>query len=236
MRRTALLGTGAFAAIAGCMLAPANGMRGTGHALLVVGAFLGVAFLVAIGREARSHKRLAASIARLARPATLDGRSVALVPGLGAAVVAGLRHPRIFLADDLPDRLDAEELRAVILHEHHHQLERAPARLVLIGALAPVLGRLEPGRAWMERERARLEIAADAYALASGASRPALASALVKLRSSPGLSLAPGFATAADLRVRALLGEATGIEGNGSVGRVVAALVLVASCLVLYLR
>ena len=236
MRRTALLGTGGFAAIAGCMLAPANGMRSTGHALFVVGALLAVAFLVAIGREARRHQRLAASIARLARPATLDGRSVALVPGLGAAVVAGLRHPRIFLADDLPDRLDAEELRAVILHEHHHQLERAPTRLVLIGALAPVLGRLEAGRAWMERERARLEIAADAYALASGASRPALASALVKLRSSPGLSLAPGFTTAADLRVRALLGEATGIEGDGSAGRVVAALVLVASCLVLYLR
>ncbi len=236
MRRTALLGAGAFAAIAGCMLAPANGMRGTGHALLVVGALLAVAFLVAVGREARSHQRLAASIARLARPATLDGRSVALVPGLGAAVVAGLRHPRIFIADDLPDRLDAEELRAVILHEHHHQLESAPARLVLIGALAPVLGRLEAGRAWMERERARLEIAADAYALESGASKPALASALGKLRSSPGLSLAPGFATAADLRVRALLGEATGIESDSSAGRVVAALILVASCLVLYLR
>ena len=236
MRRTALLGAGAFAAIAGCMLAPATTMRGTGHALLVVGALLAVAFLVAVGREARSHQRLAASIARLARPATLDGRSVALVPGLGAAVVAGLRHPRIFVADDLPDRLDAEELRAVILHEHHHQLESAPARLVLIGALGPVLGRLEAGRSWMERERARLEIAADVYALESGASKPALASALVKLRSSPGRSLAPGFATAAELRVRALLGEATGIESDGSARRVVAALILVASCLVLYLR
>jgi len=236
MRRTALLGASTFAAIAACMLAPANGMRGTGHALLIVGGLLTVALLVAIGREARRHQRLAASIARLARPATLDGRSVLLVPGLGAAVVAGLRRPRIFCADDLPDRLDAEELRAVILHEHHHQLERAPARLVLIGAFAPVLGRLEGGRAWMERERARLEIAADAYALTSGASRPALASALIKLGSSPGLSMAPGFATAADLRLRALLGDATGIEGDGWAGRVAVALVFVVSCLVLYLR
>ncbi|HUQ77631.1 MAG TPA: hypothetical protein VM427_01995 [Patescibacteria group bacterium] len=236
MPRTARWGVGAIAAIAGCMLAPPSGMRGMGHALLVVGALLAVAFLVAVVREARKHQRLATSMARLARPATLHGRSVAFVSGLGAAVVAGLRHPRIFMADDLPGRLDADELRAVILHEHHHQIESAPARLVLICALTPVLGRLEAGRAWMERERARLEIAADAYALASGASKPALASALVKLGSSPGLSLAPGFATAADLRVRALLGEATGIERDGSAGRIVGPLILVASCLVLYLR
>jgi Zn-dependent protease with chaperone function len=236
MRRTALLAAGALTAIAGCMLVPANGMRGTGHALLAVGVLLAVALLLAIGREAWRHERLAASIARLAIPATLGERSVGLVPGLGAAVVAGLRRPRIFCADDLPDRLDAEELRAVILHEHHHQLEGAPARLVLIGALAPVLCRLDAGRAWMEQERARIEIAADAYALASGASRSALASALVKLSSSPGLSVAPGFASAADLRVRALLGDATGIEGDSSAGRVVAALILVGTCVAFYLK
>lgn len=236
MRRMALLGVGALTSIAGCMLAPANGMHGTAHTLLVVGGLLAVALLIAIAREAWRHQRLAASIAHLARPATLDGRSVGLVPGLGAAVVAGLRRPRIFCADDLPSRLDAEELRAVILHEHHHQLEGAPARLVLIGALAAVLGQVEAGRDWLERERARLEIAADAYALASGASRPALASALIKLASSPVLSVAPGFASAADLRVRALLGDATATEGDGSAGRVVAALVLVASCLALFLK
>ena len=236
MRRMAVLGASTVAAIAACMLTPANGMRGTGHALLVVGGLLAIALFIAIGREAWRHQRLVASIARLARPAALDGRSVLLVPGLGAAVVAGLRRPRIFCADDLPERLDAEELRAVILHEHHHQLQGAPARLVLIGALAPVLGRLEGGRAWMERERARLEIAADAYALKSGASRPALASALIKLASRPGLRAAPGFANAADLRVRALLGDATGIEGDGSAGRFGVALVFVVSCLVLYLR
>lgn len=235
MPRTALLGAASVAAIFGCMLAPANAMRGTGHAMVVVGALLAVAFLLAIGREAWRHERLAAKITGLSIPATLDGRSVGLVPGLGAALVAGLHRPRIFCADDLPERLDAEELRAVILHEHHHQLDRAPARLVLIGALGPVMSRLEIGRAWMERERARLEIAADVYALRAGASRQALASALVKLASDPQMSIAPGFGSAADLRVRALLGDATGIERDGSAGPVIAALVLVASCLVLYL-
>lgn len=236
MRRTLRVATGTIAAVAACMLAPANGMRGVGHPLLVIGLAVAIVLMVAIGREAWRHHRLASSLGRLAHEATIDGRPVALVPGLGAAVVAGLRRPRIYCAADLPHRLDAEELRAVILHEHHHQLDRGPARLVLIGALAPLLGRFEDGQAWMERERARVEIAADAYALESGASRPALASALLKLASSPGLSAAPGFASAVDLRLRALLGEATGIERGGSVGQVAAALFLIGSCVALYLR
>jgi Zn-dependent protease with chaperone function len=236
MQRSAVLAAGSLAAIAACMLAPANSMRGTGHALLVLGGLLALAAVVAIGREARRHHRLAAGIERLSRPATIDGRPVGLVPGLGAAVVAGLRRPRIYCAEDLPSRLDAEELRAVILHEHHHQLERAPARLVLIAALAPMLRRIEAGRAWMERERARVEIAADAYALQSGASRPALASALVKLAASPGLSPAPGFASAANLRLRVLLGDATGIERDGSAASILATLAILGGCLFLYLR
>ena len=230
----AAFGTGA--AIALCMLAPASGMRGVGHPILLIGIALAIVLGAAIGREAWRHQRLAASIARLAQPATIDGKAVALVPGLGAAVVAGLRRPQIYCAEDLPLRLDPDELRAVVLHEHHHQLERGPARLVLIGALAPALRHFEAGRVWLERERARVEIAADAYALDAGASRRSLASALVKLSSTPGLSATPGFASAADLRVRALLGEATGIEGGGSAGHVAAALLLIASCVALYLK
>jgi hypothetical protein len=48
--------------------------------------------------------------------------------------------------------------------------------------------------------------------------------------------VAPGFASAADLRVRALLGDATGIEGDSSAGRVVAALILVGTCVAFYLK
>lgn len=235
MRRTLRVGAGTVAAIAACMLAPASGMSGIGHPVLLIGLAAALVLLVAIGREAWRHQRLAASMARLAYPATIEGYAIGLVPGLGAALVAGLRRPRIFCADDLPRRLDAEELRAVILHERHHQIEGGPARLVLIGAVAPVLDRFESGRAWMDRERARIEIAADAYALDSGASRPALASALIKLAPSPAMGVAPGFASAADLRVRALLGEAAEVEGGGSAGQVTAALVLIVSCIALYL-
>jgi hypothetical protein len=236
MTRNVRVGLGTLAAIAACMVAPASGMNGVSHPVLAIGSLAIVVGLVAIAREAWRHQRLAASIARLSTPTVIDGRPVGLVPGLGAAVVAGLQRPRIYCADDLPQRLDADELRAVILHEHHHQLERGPARLVLIGALAPFFGRLEAGRAWMERERARLEIAADAYALESGASRPALASAHVKHASTPGMVAAPGFANAADLRVRALLGEPTGIDGGGSSAQIATAIVVIASCVALYLK
>ena len=236
MRQTLGLGAGAAGAVAACMLVPASGMRSAGHPLVVVALVAAIILFVAIGREAWRHQRLAASMSRLGRPAMIEGTSVALVPGLGAALVAGLRRPQIYCADDLCERLDSEELRAVILHEHHHQLSRGPAQLVLISALAPILGRIEPGQAWMERERAKVEIAADAYALSAGASRQALASALLKLAASPGLSAAPGFSSAVDLRVRALLGQATGIERGGSGGQIAAALVLIASCVALYLR
>lgn len=230
-----LLGASTVAVIAACMLAPAGGMRGIGHPLLLVASGVAIIFLAALSREAWRHHRLAAGIGRFARVATIDGRSVSFVPGLGGALVAGLRRPRIFCGDDLPDRLDLEELRAVVLHEHHHQLAGGPARLVLIGALSHLLDRVEAGRAWTERERARIEIAADAYALASGASRPALASALVKLASSAGPTLAPGFASAADLRIRALLGEGIDFDGGRSAEQVAGAIVLIASCLTLYL-
>jgi Zn-dependent protease with chaperone function len=236
MRRTLRIWAGTVAVLAACMLAPASVMSGIGHPLLGIGLAVAIVLLITLGREIWRHERLAASIARLAHPATMEGHPVALVPGLGAALVAGLRHPRIFCADDLSQRLDADELRAVILHEHHHQLDRGPVRLVLIGALAPVLGHLEAGRAWMERERAHIEIAADAFALESGASRPALASALLKLAPSPSLRVAPGFASAVDLRMRALLGESSGVEHGGSAGQFVAAFVLIASCIGLYFK
>ena len=236
IRRTVLIAIGVAAAIGGCMLAPPAAMRGLGHLSLVLGAFLAAAFLGAVGREAWRHGRLAASFSRLAEPGLLSGRPVGVIPGLSGALVAGLCRPQIFCGHDLSSRLNTDELRAVILHEHHHQLAGAPVRLVVIAALGTILRRLEAGRAWIERERARIEVAADAFALASGASRPALARALVKLGTGPASSIAPGFATAADLRIRELLGESTGIQDRGVSASLVTGLLVVGSCVAIFLR
>lgn len=236
MRRQSILVTAVICgAISVCMLGLADPMPGAGHALLLAVGLAALVLTAAVVREGRRHHRLAADLSRLARRAMLDGHPVELVPGLGGAVVVGLRHPRIYCADDLAVRLAPEELRAVLLHERHHELERAPARLVLLGGLGTLAGRVDVMRDWLERERARLEIAADSFALASGASRPALASALVKLSPTAGLSPAPGFASAAELRLRALLGETIGIEREGSTGGLALALVAVVSCVALYL-
>lgn len=237
MTRLALV-AGMLTALMGCMFAPTGMGGGAGHIMVLSTGVLTLAFLAAFAREARRHALLVKGIARLAQPGSIGGHAVSFVPGLGAALVGGLRTPRIFWGDDLSGQLDDEELRAVLLHERHHQLERAPLRLVVIGALAPWFRHVEAGRAWIERERARVEIAADAFALAAGVARPVLASALVKLSSETNLAALPGFAAAADLRILALIGEPTGLEPNrrSSWGPIIAGLGLVLACVFFTVR
>lgn len=238
MRRVDLLAaTVVLGAVAGCIFAPLPEARSVAHLLLSAAAIALALLLAAYAYHARRHQLLASRMSRLAYPGALAGQPVEFVRGLSAPFVAGLWAPRIFCGDDLSFRLDAEELRGVILHEHHHQRERAPLGLVAVSALAPVLSRTSTGRAWPERERARIEIAADAYAMSQGVPRPVIASALLKLSVGVHLGTAPGFATAADLRVRALLGEPIGFDLDPRVARrIAAACLLIALCLVAYLR
>lgn len=223
-------------AIGGCMAVPQTFGREVAHAMIAAIILGSVVVLASFLRQARRHHRLAAGMARLARHGALAGESVEFVAGLASPVVAGLWRPRIYCADDLARRLDREEIEAVILHERHHRLDRAPLRMVAMAAVVPALGRLARGRAWLERESARIEIAADRYAVAAGASRAAIASALLKLSETPGLVGAPGFASAADLRIRALLDEPTGLDVDRSLVRTVGALgLLLAVCVIAYL-
>lgn len=226
----------ALGATAVCTVAPQSIAREVTHVVILT-AMAGVAVLfAAFIYQARRHQQLTKGIARLSHPATLVGQPVEIVPGLAAPLVAGLWRPRIFCGDDLRARLDDDELRAVVLHEQHHQRDHAPLRLLFLSSLAPAVTRTMAGRGWLERERARVEIEADAYALARGTSRPILASALSKLSSVPGLATAPGFSTAADLRIRALLGEPTARETDHRLSRLTGLAVLVAvSCLLVYL-
>jgi len=71
-------------------------------------------------------------------------------------------------------------------------LSRAPVALVALLGVAAVLGWVRPIGRWADRIRAQIEIAADAYALAHGSSRPAIALAIVKLSSPPS---SPGIAS-----------------------------------------
>ena len=207
-RRAVLAGaaTAAMVSVAVCMAV----LRQPGHPSfttlpLAVASTVIVGFAVAVLIwHGRRHSRLTSALVRRSRAVELHGQLVYELDGLDAALVAGLRHPRIFCASDLRRRLAPDELRAVLLHERFHQLDHAPIKLVVLQALAPFLAFSGAGRAWVARSLAALEIAADSHALAHGASRSALASALLRLSNSPS-GVGVGFTSAVDLRLTALV-------------------------------
>ena len=164
--------------------------------------------------EPSSHLRV--TLVRGPFVSTVHAASNEATPALGPAYVAGLRHPQIYCASDLASQLDPMELRAVLLHERHHQIAHAPALLVLLDAVAWPLVQLEVGRRWVARVRAQIEIAADRYAVASGATRANLASALVKLGEQNVPSGAAGYSASSELRFRALLDDAPDLSRDGS--------------------
>ncbi len=171
----------------------------------LLGGLLATLLLV----QVRRHEQLARRLERTASTGWLAGQEVRLVPGLVAPCVAGLAPARMYCPADLAERLDADALRAVILHERHHQLAHAPTRLILLAALRPALRLLPGGRGWLERRRGAIEIAADDHALTNGARRSALARALLALGPGdpdPGLA---GYMSASELRLRHLVGDAS---------------------------
>lgn len=183
------------------------GVAALGHAshvvLMAASATVITAALVFV-RQALRHRRLTRGLLAVTRPAELHGIGVRLGPVQDAAFVAGLAKPRIFCDDRLATTLSDEELQAVTLHEQAHQRARDPLRMALLAVVAPVARRFPSGPGWLERQAANREIAADRAALTRGASRTAIASALLKVgRLHP--AGATGFAPAVDLRIRALL-------------------------------
>lgn len=202
--------------------------------LLATAAGVLVSILLMAVRHARRHSRLAGELLRRARPAAIDGMAVHELAGLDGALVAGLRHPRIYCARDLASRLTPDELRAVLLHERFHQLDRAPMKMVMLLALEPFARRVRSGSAWLAARMAALEIAADRHALERGASRSALAGALLKL--APARSgLAIGFTSAVDLRLRALLDDGTATVHARPAGWMLLALAVAVICVLLAL-
>ena len=191
----------------------------------VVALSAAIAIFVAVMTllEVRRHRRLVRQLSRTAHTTQMAGHEVHLVPGLAAPYVAGLTRARIYCPTDLASRLSQDELRAVILHEHHHQQAHAPLRLVLLSALRPAVDLLPGGREWVEHRRGAIEIAADDHAIARGARRSVIAGALVKL-SMPGREMAlAGYASASELRLRHLLGDE---EARGTATSKVALLVV----------
>ncbi len=61
---------------------------------LVIGVIATVIILGSIGAHAVLHHRVSRALLRQARPAVVGEQPVGLVPGIGGALVAGIRRPR----------------------------------------------------------------------------------------------------------------------------------------------
>jgi beta-lactamase regulating signal transducer with metallopeptidase domain len=199
-------------------------------ALAAVALAIVAALTLSILWQARRHRRLATLLEDDAQPALVADHSVLLVSGLATPYVAGLARPQIYFPSDLTDRLTDEEVRAVVLHERHHQVTHAPMRLVALAALGPVVGHVGVGRRWSERRRAAIEIAADEHALRFGASRPDLARALLKLGQVDLDPALPSYASASELRLRHLIDGTS--PKTGGVDALVPLVVILGSVLV----
>ncbi len=179
--------------------------------LLAVVTLLTLRLLV----DAFRHARLARALEFGSVPGTHAGVLVRWRRFRSGAVVAGVRRPSIYCDPDLRCSLSTEELRAVVLHERCHQLRRDPVRLLVLAALEPFLRLVRPGRVWLEWRRARLEIDADRFALRHGVRRADLARAILRLGAKEPALNSAGFASAVELRLKALVGDIHDSSTNG---------------------
>lgn len=198
-----LVWSGAIGGAVGCV---GGWIMGLGQVALMagVGAVMTVVLAAPVFRGAWRHAHLTSALRSVCSPNTVQGFGVHTGHLSRAAMVAGLRQPEIYVDIDLIADLTADELTAVLLHEQAHKLGRDPLRAVVLDSLSPLVRRWHGGRLSVMLS-ASSEIRADRYAIRHGASRTALASALLKVAPVPVGGV--GFSSAVDLRLRALLGE-----------------------------
>ncbi len=177
------------------------------------------------------------AIARAALRAGLSGGDVRVVCGLPTpAFTAGWWRPRVYVAAEIADVLDEEQLTAVLTHEAAHLSRRDPLRLSVLRFLANTLFYLPTFRRLAEDAADEAEILADD---AAARERPlVLAETLVVLATAfAGRSracatsamshgaIAVGFQSLGliDRRVRRLMGEDVPIRTHVTAGSVAGA-------------
>ncbi len=103
----------------------------------------------------------------------------------GTPFTGGLFKPYICITSDAYQKLNAEELEAVIAHELGHVRQFDLAVTIAVQILGDLFW-FVPGYRWLSRKIDRLrEIVADQWAVHSGIEPPLLASALIKLKEIP---------------------------------------------------
>jgi hypothetical protein len=185
----------------------------SGKALLLV--FMSFSFLYALARTAQRILRTLAFVDRAERNVVPPG-DISRFPFLESVTVfedrlplaftGGFLKPRVFLSTQLVDILDEKELRAVILHEFHHQKSKDPLKGLAVSFISDFLFFLPVSRFLKKAYHLTSEMTADAYSVSSQASPLDLVSSLLKVKRLNGLA-ASWFFDPTTERANQLLGQ-----------------------------
>jgi len=122
-----------------------------------------------------------ARVATAALGLGLEGRVDVVADGRPFSFCYWFVRPRVCLSTALVERLDGDELRAVLLHERYHLRQRDPLRLVVARYFAAGLYVVPVVDELLRCYSLQKEIAADEDAVRAGDGVRSLASALYKL-------------------------------------------------------
>lgn len=178
---------------------------------LVSGGAAGLARFVRTRRLVRWLDRqpcgLPERLGRVSQQLVIGDRVLFLDQPVIAAFCFGLIRPRIVLSAGMLERLDDDELLAVLAHERHHLRRRDPLRYLLLHTATASALMFPLSTFLCRRVEARMELAADRAALTLS-SRAALAGALLTaLGNRETLVVGTAGLSATEARVAHLLGQ-----------------------------
>jgi len=185
----------------------------TGKGLLLI--FMSLSFLYALSRTALRILRTLSFVDRaercavpyrdISRPSILENVTV-FDDRLPLAFTGGFLRPRIFLSTKLVEILDENELRAVILHESHHQRSKDPLKDLVVSFISDFLFFLPASNFLKKAFHLTSELTADRYSVDSQVDPLDLASSLLKVQKLNGPATSWFFDPTTE-RAKHLLGQ-----------------------------
>lgn len=161
----------------------------TGQALLLV--FMSFSFVFAISKTLARILRTISFLDRAERNA-VPFKDASRLPFLENVTVfedrsplaftGGFLKPRVFLSTRLMDVLDEKELRAVVLHESHHQSSHDPLKGLVVSFLSDFLFFLPVSRFLKKAYSLTAEMTADAHSVGLKTDPADLAGSLLKVQ------------------------------------------------------
>lgn len=163
---------------------------------LVVLSLAALTFLVRLWWHARLTEQyvqkllltqciLSGNLAPIVNQLQLNSRVYLVSAAQPFALSYGWLKPRILVTTGLVEALDEQELYSVLAHEKYHLTQYDPFKILVVRALRDAFLFFPVLKDLVENYLLLQEIAADQHALAHGATRELLASALLKVFRSP---------------------------------------------------